>query len=275
MENQAVGTRDVSLRDLWQLFLKRAWIMAIAAVAAIVLVFAYINITFVPQYQSTATVYILSSDPAPNQNVNNEFALAITLMKDCSLILKSHAVLDEVAARMEANADFEGGNYEYEALKNSITINNPEESRILEIKVRAGSPEEAKAIVDEICNVGGEKVKETMRLDQVNVVEYGTLDEHPSNVTGLFTYLLVGILAAIIVYIAFLVFFIFDDRIRDNESIEECLHLTVLGDIPDADDTKKGRKGYYKYKSRYGYGAPYRKESAPDPQATTEGSDKA
>ena len=252
MERKTVDTKTVSLKDLWHLFLQRAWIMAIAAVAAVILMFAYVKITFVPKYQSTATVYILSTDMGVNQNPNNDFTLALTLVQDCNYILKSHAVLDEVAVQMKEEPGFEDRDYEYAALAGSISINNPADSRILEITVRASSPEEAKVIVDKICDIGSEKIQEAMRLDQVNVLEYGTLQENPYNVTGLLTYLLVGLIAAIAVYGVCLVIFVFDDRIGDNEQIEQYLNLTVLGDIPDVAEAERHNRGYY-YKRAYSY----------------------
>ncbi len=253
MERQDVETKAVSLKDLWRIFLQRAWIMALVAVAAVALMLAYVKLTFVPRYQSTATVYILSSDTTPNQNMNNEFSLALSLMKDCDYILKSHAVLDEVAEQMKEDPEFGDNNYQYSALKSSVSTNNPEESRVLEITVTAASPEEAKAIVDKICDVGSEKIKDTMRVDQVNILEYGTLEKSPVNITKITTYLLVGIVAAVVVYLIFLVIFFFDDRIRDNDNIEQTLNLTVLGDIPDATDAKKFGRGYYKRSYRSGY----------------------
>ena len=251
MERQTVDTKTVSLKDLWHLFLQRLWIMILAAVAAIILMFVYVKVTFVPKYQSTATVYILSADQSFNQSISNDFTLALTLVQDCNYILKSRAVLDEVAVQMKENPDFGDRNYQYAMLADSISINNPTESRILEITVKASSPEEAKAIVDKVCQVGSEKIRTAMKLDQVNILEYGTLEENPYNATGLMTYLLIGFLAAVAVYGICLVIFVFDDRIRDNERIEQYLGLTVLGDIPDMVEAKKHRRGYYRKSYSY------------------------
>ena len=246
MERETVEARTVSLKDLWKIFLQRFWIMAIAAVIAIGAMIVYVKLTFVPLYESTATVYILNSSDETNQSLNNDFILALNLVTDCEHILRSHAVLDQVTAKMAEDSAFKGNVYEYEKMKKSITTNNPEDSRILEITVTASSPEEAKAIVDYICDIGAIKIQETMRLDQVNILEYGTLSKTPSNVVGMLFYLLIGFVAAIAVYVVFLIFFLFDDRIRDNEGIEKILNLSVLGEIPDASSTKKSRYGYYK-----------------------------
>jgi capsular polysaccharide biosynthesis protein len=252
MERETVETRTVSLGDLWKIFLQRFWLMAIAAVIAMGAMVVYVKLTFVPLYKSTATVYILSADDETEQSKNNDFILALNLVTDCEHILRSHAVLDQVSAKMTANPDFKNKTYKYESLKSSITTNNPEDSRILEVTVTAASPAEAKAIVDYICDIGAVKIQETMHLNQVNVLEYGTLSKSPCNITSSLSYLLAGFVAAVAVYVIFLIIFLFDDRIRDNEGIEKILNLSVLGNIPDASSTKKSRYGYYKryYRAR-------------------------
>ena len=42
------------------------------------------------------------------------------------------------------------------------------------------------------------------------------------------------------------IIYLLDDRIRTEEDIERYLGLSVLGDIPNADDKKSHQYGYYK-----------------------------
>ena len=79
----------------------------------------------------------------------------------------------------------------------------------------------------------------------------GTLDEGPSNVTGLTTYLLVGVIVAVLCYSIFLIAFLLDDRIRTEEDIQKYLGLSILGDIPNMKQADKKSYGY----GSYGYGS--------------------
>jgi len=145
----------------------------------------------------------------------------------------------------------------YETLYSSVTVTNPSETRVLEVKVKSDSPESAKAIVDEICTVGTDKIEEAMGFQQVNLYEYGILDTEPCNRMGLLVYLLAGAGSAILVYVAFLFRYLMDDRIRTDEDIEKHFGLSILGDIPDSDASEKKKNKYYRYYkgSRYaGYG---------------------
>ena len=52
-------------------------------------------------------------------------------------------------------------------------MSNPEDTRILEVTVKADSPKMAKAIVDRICTIGAARIEDAMGFQQVNVYELG------------------------------------------------------------------------------------------------------
>ena len=246
--------RVVGLRDLWDIFVKRLWIMVLAAAVTAVGLFAVAGITYTPRYESTATLYILRQDEMDGSNgSSDDFSLALKVVNDCNYLLKSHSVLDQVINSL-------GLDLSYRELYDSLSIANPSETRILEVTVEADSPAEAKRIVDEVCNVGTVKIEEAMGFQQVNLYEYGILMEEPCNRIGLAICVLVGMVAAVMVYCVFLVAFLVDDRIRTEEDVENYLHLSILGDIPNANEPKK-RQGYY---GRYAYGQSSRRTGEED-----------
>lgn len=251
--DQQINTRNISIKDLWSIFLHRFWIMLIAAVAVTGGMFLYVRLTFVPEYESKATLYILkqNENTVQTNNSSDDFSLALKVVNDCDYLLKSHSVLDEVIDRLDLDIP-------YETLSKCVSTSNPENTRILEVTVRADSPELAKKIVDCICEIGTEKIEEAMGFSQVNLYEYGILNTNPSNFTGVITYLLAGIIAAVVTYTVFLIAFLLDDRIRTEDDIERYLGLSVLGDIPNTGEAKKHRYGYYSAygkNSRKAYGA--------------------
>lgn len=231
--------RVVTLKDLWGIFTHRLWVMILAVSVVTGGQFLINRLTFVPSYSSTATLYILRQDgDTAAQSSDSDFSLALKVVNDCDYLLKSHSVLDEVIQKLNLEMD-------YEELCKSVTTSNPDNTRILEVKVVSDTPERAKQIVDVLCEIGQEKVTEAMGFQQVNLYEYGTLSDKPCNNTSIKTYLLVGVIVAILVYAVFLIIFLLDDRIRTEEDIEKYLNLNILGDIPDANDTASHRYGYY------------------------------
>lgn len=228
----------VTLKDIWAVFLQRLWIMILVAVLSVAAVYVVNKVAIAPEYESTATLYILRQE---NEEAStSDFSLALNVVNDCDYLLKSHSVLDEVI-------DSLGLNMEYAELYNSISTYNPDGTRILEVTVTAATPEEAKRIVDRVCQVGPEKITEAMGFQQVNLYEYGKINTVPSNAVGLGGYILVAMIAAVATYAICLFAFLLDDRIRSAEDIEQQLGLSILGEIPDADSPKKNNHyGYYR-----------------------------
>ena len=49
----------------------------------------------------------------------------------------------------------------------------------------------------------------------------------------------------------FMILYLLDDTITDDEEIQKYLGLSILGDIPNSDSQAKKKYGYRKYYSRY------------------------
>ena len=118
--------------------------------------------------------------------------------------------------------------------------------------MKADSPELAKRIVDRICTIGSQRIEDAMGFQQVNLYEFGTTDPDPCNSTRMITFAFAGIVAAVMMYVFFLIIFLLDDRIKaDDENLERYLGLSVLGNIPNVDGKKAGKYGYYKTYAAY------------------------
>lgn len=245
--NQNKTEREITIKELWQIFARRWWLMALAAILCITAVGIFNHITFVPRYSSTATLYLLRQNPSSAEQSTTlvqDLSIGLNVVNDCTHLLKSHAVVEETIRQLDLDMT-------YDALVRSISTYSPEESRVLEVTVVADSPRNAKQIVDRLCEVGQEKITDALGFDQVRLFEYGVLEEKPCNKMGLFDYLVFGFLAAVLVYLLFLILSLVDDKIYSEEEIEANLGLPILGSIPNVNIEKKRRYGYYAY-GKYG-----------------------
>ncbi len=172
METKEPQLPLLSIGDLWRIF-RQCWllmlIVAIGATGGLVV----LNRLLPRRYASTATLYILRQG-SDDQLISDDFSLALNVVSDCSHLLKSHSVLDAVIDNLSLDIS-------YRDLRQCITTNNPENTRILEVTAEADSPTLAKSIVDAICVIGTEKISQTMGFAQVNLYEYGVWDSMPSN----------------------------------------------------------------------------------------------
>ncbi|MCC8064817.1 MAG: hypothetical protein LIO70_07030, partial [Clostridiales bacterium] len=110
--------------------------------------------------------------------------------------------------------------------------------------VQAETPELAKEIVDVLCEIGQDKITDAMGFQQVHFFETGTLDSEPSNRLSTVSYLLIGMIASVLVYSAFLIAFLLNDRMDTAEDIQQYLGLNVLGEIPNADRAAQKATGF-------------------------------
>lgn len=250
--------RVIALSDIWNAFAWHIIPIVLAAVLSVLAVFIYGAFFRKPLYQSTATLYILRQESGNDYAyTSSDFSLALNVVSDCDYMLKSHAVLDDVI-------DEVGLDISYNNLAKMISTRNPEGSRILEVTVEADSPDTSKKVVDAVCRIGSAKISNAMGVDQVNVYDYGTYSNRPSNNIGLKRYALVGIASAVLVYTIYLVQLILDDKVKTEEDVHKYLDLSVLGDIPNASKqvgvSRYGRYGsgkkYGKYGKYYSYAAP-------------------
>ena len=246
--NDMNNARVITLADLWELFVQRALAIILAAVIAAAGFFAVDMVMYDPQYSSTATMYILrqgGGEDTSSGEAANELTLALRLVYDCNYFLKSRTVLNTVIEDL-------GLDMTYSQLYSRISTANPPNTRVLEITVRGDSPEQAKAIVDRICDIAPGKIAEAMGFSQVNLYEYGMLPVAPSNAPNILKYGLVGVAAAVLTYVVFLLMFILDDRMRTDADIERTLGLSVLAEIPNTGSSQKGRYGHSQAYGRYG-----------------------
>lgn len=254
---EKVSLKTISLKDLWNVFRGCFIFVFIAAILATTLMYFRAKMNYTPMYSSSGTLYLISNSEGGEQSKNEwtvDYTLANVVVSDTIYVLKSRTVLNEVGNQL-------GIKNGHSVLKSKITINHPEETRVLEITAKASSPEMAKKIVDTLSVVGPAEANNVLRYDRIQVYEEGTLNTWPINQVSVMEYLPFGALAGIAVYIVFLCMFLFDNYLHTDEDIERVLGVSIIGDIPDADASKKNGK-YARYKKHgnkhyYGHSAGY------------------
>lgn len=181
----------ITLHCLLELAAKKWLAVLLAATVITGLWWTALQIFVAPEYSATATVYVL---PQPQQEQSEEaFSLALKLVEDCRYMHKSSAVLsavmDELGLDMDATQ-----------LSRQITVENPADTRFLEVTVRASSPELAKQIADTLCAEAEEKITETLGAHYTALYSSAKADAIPSNRTGLLDYAKVALAAALLTY---------------------------------------------------------------------------
>ena len=140
-----------------------------------------------------------------------------------------------------------------EQLKGSVSINNPTDTRILEITVNNTDSKMAKKIVDEIANVSSSYIGDKMEVIPPKIIEVGkiaTVRTSPSVKKNAVLGFLLGFLACAAIVV---VYAVMDDTIKTEEDIEKYLGVSVLAKVPDRRDftNSKNRKSKNKNKKHH------------------------
>ena len=233
--------KTITLKDFFTLFYTRIWLLILVPAVCMGIVYAQQHFFFEPEYRSTATLYILKQENGAGYNyTDSDFSLALDVVNDCTYILKSNVVLDQVISSLDLDMS-------YDDLYDCIETENPSDTRILEVSATTHDASLSKKITDKVCVIGIDEITDVMGFEQVNMYAEGLEPTKPSNTIGLAGYLLIGIMAAVATYSVILIIYIFDDGIRNKEDIEEYLGLSILGDIPNFSEGVNQYGGYYSF----------------------------
>ena len=188
-----------------------------------------------PVYTSTSSILVLSKETTLTSLA--DIQLGTSLTSDYTVLIKSTPVLEQVIENLKLDITAED-------LRETITIENPADSRILNISVVNTDPETAKKIVDEIADVASVFIGDKMEVIPPKIIEVGkvpTVRSAPSMKKNAVLGLLFG---AFVAAAAITVLTIMDDTLKTEEDIAKYLGISVLASVPDRKDyvNTKGKK---------------------------------
>jgi capsular polysaccharide biosynthesis protein len=157
----------------------------------------------------------------------NQVRTNVEMINTYSVIIKSPAILGEVAKNLKLNKTAD-------QLNGQITVNSEQNSQVFTITVEDPDPAMAVKIANNIGDTFQKEIPKIMSIDNVSVLSKAALKENPSPVNpkpflNMAIALVVGLMAG--VGLAFLLEYM-DNTIKDEHDLEALLGLPVLGAIP-------------------------------------------
>ncbi len=174
--NQEIDNDEITI-DLTELFMalwSRLHIILMAGVLGALISFVGTNLLVTPMYTSETKVYVLTRSDSTAGITYNDLQMGTQLTQDYMQLVTSRPVLEQVIAVL--NLDMEPGQ-----LKDMISVETPEGTRILSIRVQSEDPKQAKEIADAVRDSVSIQITEIMDADAVNTVEEGNLPTSPSS----------------------------------------------------------------------------------------------
>lgn len=236
MERQydADGEIEIDLKDLF-FELMNNWVMiGVSTVLVALIMFCISKFILVPEYTSTSELYVLSNSTSITNLADIQIGTSLT--NDYIVVVKGRPVLEQVITNLELDET-------YGSLKEKVEINNPSNSRILDITVTDVDPKRAKLIADEIAKVGSAFIAEKMVQDPPTIIQYGYVNENPVSPNVLTNTVLGAAVGAFLAIAIIVITYLMNDTIMTADDIERKLGLNVLGTLPLEEEEYDGRKG--------------------------------
>ena len=223
---------EIDVFQLVKVLWKRKFLIVLTAIIAGLAAFAYSSFVIKPQYTSTTRIYVVNRNQADKPGLTNQDLQAgAYLVKDYREIILSQDVLEKVVADQKLPMDAK-------TLGRKVSVTVPADTRIVSISVRDGNPEEASRIANALREVAAQKIISVTRVSDVTTLEEARPATSPSSPnirrnTMMATIAGIGFITVIVLLVELL-----DDRVKRPEDIEEVMHLSLLGVIPNLEKLK-------------------------------------
>ena len=214
---------EIDLKDLFlEIISYWQWIILVT-IATGAVAFAISRFMITPMYESTSELYVLSKSTSITSLADIQTGTSLT--NDYIVVVKES----------------------YKTLGGRVTLDNPSNSRVLNITVTDPDPQMAKTIADEIAKVASAYIAEKMKQDPPTIIQSG-YDDGGAVSPNIGKNTVIGAFAGAFLSIAVIVVsYLFNDTIIDTEDVEKKLGMNVLGTLPldeseDDGEQGKGRK---------------------------------
>lgn len=219
------------LEDLVQILKKKvAWIV-LTMVAGIGLAAGVTFFLITPKYDSTAQLIVQNQEAEGSsgnlQNDINGNVLMINTYKD---MIKSDLVIDAVQKKLQDEYQYV---YSNSGLKNSLEVEQAQNSQMFQITATSSEPRKAALIANITAITFQEKAEEVLAVSKVTITSEAGVSAKavfPNNQLNLLIGSVVGMLIG--VGLAFLIELV-DKTMKDERFIVETLGLPVLGQVSE------------------------------------------
>ena len=189
-----------------------------------------------PKYQSTYGLYVLTKSSETTSL--SDLQTGSNLTNDYMVVTVSRPVLDQVIENLNLDMGYAG-------LKGMISLNNPSNSRIIEITVTDTDQDRAEAIAGEVAQTVSEFIADKI---PPTTIEYGSGDGTPVSPSKTKNTALGILLGAFLAMAVVVISYMLNDTIMTTEDVEKKLGMVVLASLPLEEE--EGRKKNSKKKSK-------------------------
>lgn len=242
MNNERNDEIEIDLKELFFVLLGKIWVIILATALGLGIA-AGDTLAFVkPVYTSTSTLYVLTKSTSITSLADVQMGTSLT--QDYKVFITSRPVAEKVIKDLKLDTT-------YAEFISNVTVENPQNTRFLNITVSNHDAYMAKTIVDKLTDVAASRMAEIMETQAPNVMDYGHIAEHQAS-PSLTKNAVIGVILGFILSVGIvIILYLMNDAIHTTEDVEKYLGMNTLGIIPLEEGTsKKATRGHDKDAAR-------------------------
>ena len=214
---------EIDLKEIFYLLLSHWKSIFLAMLIGAAIFGAYHTFLLKPSYQADASIYITSTDSMISFA---DLQLSAALTDDYANIIKSRTVLNRVIDELDLNLN-------YKQLGALISVENPDSTHIVDIKVTCDDPELSRNITNALMNISVDQIYQVIGSGEPTVIDYAMAEAVQDVTPSLKKYLMLGaLLGALIVCAIVVLRMLTDTTLKTVDDIDRYLHLPVLAAVP-------------------------------------------
>ena len=187
--------------------------------------FAYTYFMVTPLYQTASKMYVASATYNSVVDIY-DMQLGSQLALDYQQLILSRSLMEDVAEALELGIEPAG-------IASMVSVNNPEDTRIIEITVTCPDPQLAADLANEIAYQASVHLPRIMESPAPNIYEDALVPKQKSSPSYSRNTLL-GAMALAVVYCGILVVrYLMNDSFTTPEEINRCFGVQPLAVIPE------------------------------------------
>ena len=217
---------DISIVDIINMMLTFWWFIVILAVLVGGATYTYFKISSVPQYKSTARMYINTEGQQSSTDVNaNAITGAANLLPTYIDVIKSKTFLTTVSDDLD-------NRYSVEKINSMLSLEAVTDTNIIKIEVVNEDSHVAYLVCSSIVNNASNEIARVFGGGSTKLTEYPeeakTAEPLHTGRNAAIGFLVGAVIAMLIIFLVNL----FDTRVKSKDELVARYNLPVLGEIP-------------------------------------------
>lgn len=213
----------LSVADLLHHIVKNIHIIIAVSLVLAIVGFCFSSSSDIASYTATTRICIV-----PFENVENtEAQFSTILVNDCKALIANDNVSSAVIEKLGLDTDPSD-------LTGCVEVVSSSNCRILQINVTYGDDETAVSVANAVRDESISQIKSVVEVEDVRVVHEAEVTANSSDASPLFTAVLAAAAGALVSCCLFVLMYIFDNTIRTEKDVADCLDVRVLGVIPES-----------------------------------------